>query len=815
MRKRWRLGAAFGIVASACLALGAGEPAGAQGVGTLDTSFGTNGVATSALGAQADAMAVVPAGVSDAGDIVLAATPGGNTGFQAARFTASGSLDTAFGGSGVVEAFTSGQADGVAVVPAGLPHAGDVVVVGRTNSYSGCSGTALVVSEYTPGGTLDTTFDPAGSLPGTIAVDCATGTGDLTSVALDDAGNIVTAGYVTPLAVTEPVVARLTPAGALDAGFGGSGVLVASEGSGNAQFSTVAIEPVGATGAGDIVAAGFDLNAADQTQEMVIAFTSGGGRDASFGCPASASGLCVVAPPTGTTGIAANGETLLPSGAVVLAGTAALASGSELAVVQLAPGGSLDSGFGSGGVVLANPSPGATTAVGVSFESGNNVLLVGGSAGTGAATTGLAAELNAGNGGFDTSFGSNGIALQQAIPGQSTTVYAEATLSNSDVLLAGAFATQGSATSIGVMRLLGVAVTLATTTSTVTANSSGGASITVTVQLNQPSNEPTQVQVCSSAGVVNGSGSCATVTIPAGSTSVSAVVAITNACSPGGSLPVSITISNVSSGATIGSETTEATTVVCPLPAGYWLVASDGGIFSYGQAPFFGSTGGMTLNQPIVGMAATPDAGGYWLVASDGGIFNYGDAPFDGSTGGMHLNKPIVGMAPTPSGKGYWLVASDGGIFSYGDAQFFGSTGGMTLNKPIVGMAATPDGNGYWLVASDGGIFSYGDAQFYGSTGGITLNKPVVGMAATTDGKGYWLVASDGGIFNYGDAPFDGSTGGVTLNKPVVGMALDHSSGGYWLVASDGGIFNYGGAPFYGSTGGLPLNKPVVGMAEG
>jgi len=246
---------------------------------------------------------------------------------------------------------------------------------------------------------------------------------------------------------------------------------------------------------------------------------------------------------------------------------------------------------------------------------------------------------------------------------------------------------------------------------------------------------------------------------------------------------------------------------------GYWLVASDGGIFSEGGAPFKGSTGGMTLNKPIVGVTATPDGNGYWLVASDGGIFNYGDAAFDGSPGGLRLNKPIVGMAATPDGKGYWLVASDGGIFNYGDASFYGSAGGLTLNKPVVGMAATPDGKGYWLVASDGGIFDYGDAAFYGSTGGIPLNKPIVGMAATPDGKGYWLVASDGGIFNYGDASFYGSAGGLTLNKPVVGMAATPDGKGYWLVASDGGIFNYGDAAYAGSTGGTPLSEPIVGMA--
>ena len=156
-------------------------------------------------------------------------------------------------------------------------------------------------------------------------------------------------------------------------------------------------------------------------------------------------------------------------------------------------------------------------------------------------------------------------------------------------------------------------------------------------------------------------------------------------------------------------------------------------------------------------MAATPDGAGYWLVASDGGIFAFGDAHFYGSMGGKPLNKPIVGIAATPDGAGYWEVASDGGIFAFGDAAFYGSMGGTTLSAPVVGIAVTPDGGGYWEVASDGGIFAFGDAQFYGSMGGKPLNKPIVGIAVTPDGGGYWEVASDGGIFAFGDAQFYGS----------------------------------------------------------
>ena len=178
-------------------------------------------------------------------------------------------------------------------------------------------------------------------------------------------------------------------------------------------------------------------------------------------------------------------------------------------------------------------------------------------------------------------------------------------------------------------------------------------------------------------------------------------------------------------------------------------------------------------------MAATTDGGGYWLVASDGGIFNYGDAGFFGSAGSLPLNAPIVGMAATPDGGGYWLVASDGGIFSYGDAAFYGSTGSIHLNKPVVGMAAAPGGTGYWLVASDGGIFNYGTAPFLGSMGGTPLNAPIVGMAAGPGG--YWLAAVDGGIFNYG-VPFLGSMGGQSNSNPIRAIAARPDGAGYWLL---------------------------------
>ncbi|MBW3615543.1 MAG: hypothetical protein KY439_09590 [Actinobacteria bacterium] len=246
---------------------------------------------------------------------------------------------------------------------------------------------------------------------------------------------------------------------------------------------------------------------------------------------------------------------------------------------------------------------------------------------------------------------------------------------------------------------------------------------------------------------------------------------------------------------------------------GYTLVGGDGGIFNFGSSRFHGSTGGLKLNQPVIGMAHTPGGGGYWLVAKDGGIFSYGDAEFFGSTGAMKLNAPVLGMEATPSGKGYFLFAADGGIFTFGDARFNGSTGAMKLNAPVVGMATTGTGNGYWLVAQDGGVFTFGDATFHGSTGDRKLNQPVFDMAPATGDGGYWLVAKDGGVFTFGaTADFHGSAVG-RIAEAAIGIGATPTLKGYWIADSRGGVFAFGDARNLGDRRGATNNAPIVGFA--
>ena len=254
---------------------------------------------------------------------------------------------------------------------------------------------------------------------------------------------------------------------------------------------------------------------------------------------------------------------------------------------------------------------------------------------------------------------------------------------------------------------------------------------------------------------------------------------------------------------------------------GYDLVGSDGGIFTFGDAPFYGSTGSLKLQRPVTGITPTADHGGYWLVASDGGVFTFGDAGFYGSIPGLglapsgssnsdRLNAPIVGMVPSADGGGYFMVAADGGVFAFGDAKFEGSC-------PSIGgcsgaaVAVMPDasGDGYWLVTSTGRVYAFGDAASYGAPGPQTV--PVTSAVRTTDGAGYWVLFANGVVDAYGDAKdFGGPIGSVNTSDPTTTIFTTPDGGGYWVASANGSVFTYGDAPYEGGTSAMRLNGPII-----
>jgi IPT/TIG domain-containing protein len=299
------------------------------------------------------------------------------------------------------------------------------------------------------------------------------------------------------------------------------------------------------------------------------------------------------------------------------------------------------------------------------------------------------------------------------------------------------------------------------------------------------------------------------------------------ATSPAGSagtVPISVTTSAGASLAGSSGAFTYATPAAPPAPVnGYWLVGSDGGIFTFGSATFFGSTGSLKLQRPVVGITPTTDKSGYWLDASDGGVFAFGDATFHGSipglglapagtVGGKHLNAPIVGMVPSASGHGYFMVGSDGGVFAFGDATYEGSCPALTggCAGTAVGVAPDASGNGYWLVTSSGHVYAFGDAVSFGGPG--PQSSAITSIVRTPDGGGYWILDANGSVFTYGDAAYlgglpSGQAGGF---DPASSIFATSSGTGYWIVTALGRVSAFGTAPADGDMSSTRLNGSII-----
>jgi hypothetical protein len=254
---------------------------------------------------------------------------------------------------------------------------------------------------------------------------------------------------------------------------------------------------------------------------------------------------------------------------------------------------------------------------------------------------------------------------------------------------------------------------------------------------------------------------------------------------------------------------------------GYWLADADGGVYTFGDAPFYGSLGGGPRNSPIVEIvtAGEPLAGvtdGYWLIDAAGDVYTFGAAPFFGSLGGVRLDAPIVGMVAQWNGDGstepigYWLVAADGGVFTFGDLPFPGSLAGH-LSSPVTAASWSLDGP---FVASlaDGKLLEYDTSPYRGLylSGDLpvetavgpqvsALKSPVTYSPTRVVGVTPGLTVVNAGGAVYTTTAFFGSAAWFRLPAPIVCMRETTPDGGYWLVSADGSVFSFGNAGFYGS----------------
>jgi hypothetical protein len=251
-----------------------------------------------------------------------------------------------------------------------------------------------------------------------------------------------------------------------------------------------------------------------------------------------------------------------------------------------------------------------------------------------------------------------------------------------------------------------------------------------------------------------------------------------------------------------------------PKARGYWLVADDGGVFTYGTQAFYGSLaakphcagfpGRGALVNACSGAAARAQGDGYLITARNGVVHGFGNA-VQHRRRGAEFDYLGAQVAMTPRGDGYWAVSAYGVVAMFGKAYFFGQPatfmGNDGVGNPhhVIGMVSTPRAKGYWIASSDGAVFAFGDAKFHGSAQPLHLGDTFVAFGVAPNGSGYWLVDESGHVYPFGSAA---SYGQPLTSKPtasMVGMAVTPSGKGYWIADANGGVYAYGDAKFFGS----------------
>jgi uncharacterized delta-60 repeat protein len=401
---------AFALVLALAVATGLA----AAGPGQLDPSFGSGGLATSAiapgagpdfengLAVQQDAKVVVGGG-SDMGE------GQGGWNFRLLRYTKHGALDPTFGQGGVVltsigdvagdDSFTGDYLWWLALQPDGK-----IVASGHANDGEGQGGINFALARYTPDGTLDSSFSGDGKL--TTAVAPGDNTDRANAALLQPDGKMVTVGAAEMDDTTiDFALARYQPDGTLDTSFGDSGIVTTGVPGQARELIEAALQPDG-----KIVAAGQACSAPSAlTCDFVVArFLADGALDESFGDHG-----VVVTPVVAGFFDTAWAMALQPDGKIVAAGQACTGRSGRTCDFGLArynPDGSLDGSFGGDGTVMVPIRPGSfrDAAYTVVLDSTGRIVVGGQSGPSGAISDFALARLNP-DGSLDGSFGAGGI----------------------------------------------------------------------------------------------------------------------------------------------------------------------------------------------------------------------------------------------------------------------------------------------------------------------------------------------------------------------------------------------------------------------
>jgi len=334
--------------------------------GTLDTSFGTDGIVKTTIGAtddQAHALAIQPDG-----KIVVAGastTSTNNSDSALVRYNTDGTLDTSFGTGGKIVTAVAGTNNDCAYAVA-IQSDGKIVAVGSawtaTLPYS-CAhgatttGSTHAIARYNTNGSLDTTFSGDGLIVGSVV------SGAGRAVAIQADGKIV----VGQEDDSDFLLFRYNSNGTLDPTFGSSGQVTTGIGPSSDVVYALAIQSDGR-----IVAAGYSLQATEDF--ALVRYNTDGSLDTSFGTDGK------VTTPLAGGEDEARGVAIQADGKILLAGYTNYGGGNhDFALVRYNTDGSLDASFGTGGKVMTSFGARIDDAFGIALQTDDRIVVAGSS----------------------------------------------------------------------------------------------------------------------------------------------------------------------------------------------------------------------------------------------------------------------------------------------------------------------------------------------------------------------------------------------------------------------------------------------------
>jgi uncharacterized delta-60 repeat protein len=358
-----------------------------QTVGSLDISFGNAGSVITDFNNYDDWGYSVA--VQDDGKIVVAGESGNvsNYDFGIVRFNEDGTYDNSFGSAGKVSTAIGGSDD--IAYAMGIQSDGKIVVAGTT---SGASSSDAALVRYNSNGTLDNTF---GSV-GIVTKDISVSDDYITSLAIQQDGKIVLAGYSFGTTYYTFVVLRYNSNGTIDSTFGTGGVAFADIGNSDNGALAIALQSDQ-----KIVVAGWSNNGAVMDYDFAIArFNTNGTIDPSFGT----GGYVITS--VGTSMNEISDIAIQTDGKIVVAGTSSNVW-NDFAVVRYNSDGTLDNSFGSGGIVITDIGGSSDVANAIVIQPDGKII-VAGYAHNGSTYNNTAIVRYCLNGIIDNTFGTNG-----------------------------------------------------------------------------------------------------------------------------------------------------------------------------------------------------------------------------------------------------------------------------------------------------------------------------------------------------------------------------------------------------------------------